>query len=65
MSKPLPASEPAAPRSPERASESEAAEYIASLLVELEKIARGHRLVALQYKLREAHEEATRAALVA
>ncbi len=42
------------------ASEVETAEYIADLLDQLEKLARTHGLVKLQYRLRQCREEARR-----
>ena len=45
------------------ADECETAEYVAELLTQLERIARGHGLVRLQYLLRECRDEAQRVAV--
>jgi hypothetical protein len=47
---------------PRIASDAEAAEYISDLLGQLERLARAHGLVALQFLLKTCREEASRLA---
>lgn len=47
---------------PRMASETETAEYIGDLLVQLERLARTHGLVRLQYLLRSCQDEAAKVA---
>ncbi|MFZ5619340.1 MAG: hypothetical protein ACOZAA_18670 [Pseudomonadota bacterium] len=47
---------------PTMAGEAETAEYIGDLLVQLERLARTHGLVRLQYLLRSCQEEAAKVA---
>lgn len=51
-----------APQRSRLADEAETAQYIADLVAQLERIARGHGLVKLQYLLKTCQEEAERIA---
>jgi hypothetical protein len=52
----------APPAQPRLASDAETAEYIGDLLGQLERLARSHGLVRLQYLLKGCQEEAARVA---